>query len=135
MVEYRHTFSNALAEGLWRLYRHGASVNIKHLNLTRNQWDNFQKLRYWGLVEKSRENDGQRIGGEWRITAAGRAFVLGQTEIQRCVWTYRGERVRYEGATVQFRNFHEGYKKRPDYAREAKPRRGDPPEQQQETLF
>jgi len=68
MVKYLHVFNNALAVGLWRLYKSGKPINIKGLNLTRNQWDNFQKLRYWNLVEKYRDEDGKRLGGVWDIT-------------------------------------------------------------------
>lgn len=122
MVEYRHTFSAALAEGLFRLYRAGEAINIKQLGLTRNQWDNFQKLRYWDLVEKARDADGARIGGYWRITPTGASFVRGLSMVRRVVWTYRGERVRFDGDSVYFAQVHVGYKKRPDYAREAQPR-------------
>lgn len=125
MVEYRHTFNEALAEGLFRLYQAGTPVNLKTLELDRNQWDNFQKLRYWDLVEKFINDEGNRVGGTWLVTPHGKDFVEGHTTIQRNVFTYRGERVRYEGKTVFFKNNHPGqYKTRLEYADEAVPHDG-----------
>jgi hypothetical protein len=127
MVEYKHSFSNALAIGLWRLYLANADVNIKNLQLTRNQWDNFQKLRYWGLVAPAYRTAGTRLNGVWKITDLGKAFVEKATSIQKSVWTYRGQPVRFEGDTVFFLDVHDtAYAKRPDYAASAIPHRGNP---------
>ena len=71
MVEYKHGFSKPLATGLWRLYKAGGTVNLKDLNLTRNQWDNFQKLRYWDLVAPAYRETGLRMSGCWYITPVG----------------------------------------------------------------
>lgn len=121
MVEYKHSFSKALAVGLYKLYQSGATpINLKHLGLTRNQWDNFQKLRYWGLVAPSHRPDGSRLNGEWNITPVGIAFIEQGTSIKKSVWTYRGDPVRLEGDTCFFNSVHDAeYKKRPQYAAEA----------------
>ena len=120
MVEYKHSFSKALATGLWRLYQAGGQVNIKDLGLTRNQWDNFQKLRYWGLVAQSYRDGGTRMNGHWQITAAGTAFIEQGTGIQKSVWTYRGDTVRFEGSTVFFKDTHDlEYEQRESYAENA----------------
>lgn len=123
-VEYRHTFNLALASGLFKLYRRDdATSNLKYIGLTRNQWDNFQKMRYWGLVEKAGRDDGSRIGGVWRVTALGRRFIEAGEAIQRRVWTYRGNTVRFEGDHCFFLDFHApGYEQRPSYAANAQPR-------------
>lgn len=121
MVEYRHTMSKALATGLYRLGMIGKAVNIKSLGLTRNQWDNFQKLRYWDLVAKALREDGKHIGGAWGITERGREFLAGKITVARAVWTYRGERVRYDAQAVAFRDVADPYETRPEYARAAKP--------------
>lgn len=120
IVEYRHAFSESLAICLYKLYEANAVVNIKHLGLTRNQWDNFQKLRYWGLVVKATDEKGKRIGGYWSITLSGVAFIEEGTGITKSVWTYRGETVRFEGDTVFFKDKHlAGYTQREEYAEEA----------------
>jgi hypothetical protein len=75
-VEYKHTFSDALAVGLFKLYAAGGGpINLKDLALTRNQWDNFQKLRYWQLVGQSYRKDGTRMNGYWHITSVGKIFI------------------------------------------------------------
>lgn len=121
MVEYKHSFSKALAIGLYKLYQSGAvSINLKHLGLTRNQWDNFQKLRYWDLVNQTHRPDGTRLNGEWNITQLGINFIERGIGIRKSVWTYRGEPLRYEGDTCFFNSVHETeYKKREQYAKEA----------------
>lgn len=120
MVEYKHSFSKALATGLWRLYRAGGVVNIKDLGLTRNQWDNFQKLRYWGLVAPAFRESGVRMNGCWYITPLGLDFVERGAPIQKSVWTYRGNTVRFEGDTCFFNDTHEvEYEKKESYAANA----------------
>jgi len=125
-VEYRHGFSTALAFGLIRLYNAGAAVNLKNLGLTRNQWDNFQKLRYWGLSAQCKDEQGNRRAGYWVLTTKGKDFVEGRTTIQDHVWTYRGQTVRYDGSPISFPHGDltelAGYSQRQDYASEAEPR-------------
>ncbi len=122
MVEYKHSFSKAQAVGLGRLFNVGKPINIRLLDLTRNQWTNFQKLRYWGFVEKAKDDEGNRVGGVWQITAEGKAFVKGIVPTRKSVWTYRGKTVRTEGEFISFRDIHPGdYKQQGDYAREAEP--------------
>lgn len=122
MVEYRHSLSTALAVGLYRLYRHARPVNLKHLGLTRNQWDNFQKLRYWDLVRKAQRDDGKRIGGVWDITQRGVDFIERRVMVNGSVWTYRGERVRYEDELTSFESIHGPYRTRDEYARDSRAR-------------
>jgi hypothetical protein len=126
MVEYKHTFSKALAVGLSRLNFHGGGpINIKNLGLTRNQWDNFQKLRYWGLVAKATKEDGTRAGGEWVITQKGLDFIEKGIGISKSVWTYRGDTVRFEGDTCFYNDSHDPeYKQRHSYADSALPHQG-----------
>lgn len=118
MVEYRHSLSVGLVQGLIRLAESGAKgeKNLRDLHLTRTQWDNFQKLRYWGLVEKVGE---RRKGGVWRITRKGWDFLAFKCPIQRVVVTYRGEAQRFEGPLAFVHEIVEGYQYRGDYADEA----------------
>ena len=120
-VKYKHTFSKALAIGLYKLYQSGATaINLKNLGLTRNQWDNFQKLRYWGLVAQARRPDGTRLNGEWIVTPEGVEFIERGTGIKKSVWTYRGDVTEFEGDMCFFLDVHEAeYKKRTQYAAEA----------------
>jgi hypothetical protein len=88
--------------------------------------DNFQKLRYWGLVEKVHREDGTRVAGVWRVTREGYGFLAGG-RVYRAVWTYRGE---FECAddedgnrvwTVAARDVSPFYEQRPEYAKRARP--------------
>jgi len=117
IVEYKHTFNKALATGLCKLYESGGGpINLKDLSLTRNQWDNFQKLRYWGLVRKYYREDGTRADGVWEITEKGLEFIFG-ISVTKSVWTYRGEPVRFEGDTCYFSDLHDPvYERRESYA-------------------
>jgi hypothetical protein len=125
IVEYKHVFSTALAIGLHRLYMAGKPTNLRELILTRNQWDNFQKLRYWGLVEKFIDEDGNRRSGVWDVTPLGVDFIERNLQIPKHVWTYRGEFVRSEKGYVRFAETHPAdYVKRPQYAAEAEAHNG-----------
>jgi hypothetical protein len=123
MVEYKHSFSKALAIGLSRLhFTGGGPINLKNLGLTRNQWDNFQKLRYWGLVAKANREDGSRANGEWLLTQKGFDFIEKGIGIPKSVWTYRGEPIRFEGDTCFYLDAHEPrYKQKEHYVATATP--------------
>lgn len=120
MVEYKHGLSKALVEGLTRLANKGIRVNIKDLGLTRNQWDNFQKLRYWDLVEKANPNGNQK-GGWWMVTILGIQFLKHGIAIPKTVVTYRGSRIRFEGENVFVNQVVEGYMYRNDYIENSAP--------------
>ena len=120
MVEYRHTFNKGLANSLYELFAVGGGpVSLRSLRLTRIQWTNFQKLRYWGLVERT------KIDGEWKLTGKGYRFIVAGTSIQKWVWTYRGETVRFDGDTCFFTSVHEPkVEKKEDYVANATPHQG-----------
>jgi hypothetical protein len=129
MVEYRHRLNDPLVTSLARLRQAGGGpISLKALGLTRNQWDNFQKLRYFDLVRQVWV-DGSRKRGIWEITNSGRAFLDGRLAVHRSVWTYRGERVRWDGELVTVMAVAGGYQFREEWAEEAQPH---PP---RDTLF
>ena len=117
MVEYRHTFNKGLAHGLYELFAVGGGpISLRSLKLTRTQWTNFQKLRYWGLVSPTKED------GEWKLTTKGFDFITQGISLQKWVYTYRGETVRFEGGTCFFNEVHPPiYDKKPDYVATATP--------------
>jgi len=117
MMEYRHVMNSALATGLDRLRRVGGKANLKTLGLTRNQWDNFQKLRYWDFVRQV-EVEGVRKRGVWEITHLGREFLHGVPARKAC-FTYRGEFQRWDGSWTTVDDLLPGYRKRPEYAADA----------------
>lgn len=48
-------------------------------------FNNFQKLRYHGLITPARDNQDRRIKGRWLITRNGWAFLRGELDIPRYV--------------------------------------------------
>ena len=122
VVEYKHSFNQSLANSLYKLYLQHGAANTSKIGLTAIQWANFQKLKYWGLVQKAEKEDRTKIGGVWELTKTGIDFVEKGTSIQKHVWSYRGRAVNQEGNTVFFVDLHEAYmRKRPDYSGDAKP--------------
>jgi hypothetical protein len=116
--KHKHGLSGNLIEGLDRLYRHAGLkfANLRVLDMERVQWDNFQKLKYWGLVEQLKVKS-----GEWRVTPKGEAFLRGRLKVPSSVITYRGIFVEYEGDDIGPEDAVEEWKHRPEYAEDAVP--------------
>ena len=72
-----------MASSLSKLMKHGAA-KLADLSLTTNQFNNFQKMQHWGLIEKD-------FPSGWRITKAGIDFVKNKIEIPDWVQTYRNK--------------------------------------------
>lgn len=121
MVEYRHSLSSILVQVLEKLHQYGGAANLKELGLDRNEWDNFQKLRYWDLVDKLHMS-GKRVQGSWFITQRGKEFLLGNLKVNLVAITYRGKTVRFEGKEVIFSQILDGsYKQRREYEEDSIP--------------
>ena len=103
MVLYAHTLGRGVVNGLvkfaglgpgaHKLCDRGRLAN----GMTRNQADNFQKLRYFKLVEKAGQGE---HSGIWRITKLGWDFIAGDARSPRKVWTYRGDFDHFEDDLV-----------------------------------
>ncbi len=79
MVRYRHQLNEGLCLAMAEFFRRfqgnrGQVAEVK--GLSHNQLANWQKLRYWGLIEKANE-EGNEKGGWWRITGLGAEFLRG----------------------------------------------------------
>lgn len=128
VVEYKHGLSKGLVASLVTFAQRGDAMKLAEAGLTYPQRCNFQKLRYWELVEKVGDPAGK--GGTWRLTEQGKKFLSGAVGLPHQVWTYRGRVRRYEGAEVTIRDVFKGewrYTYRPEYAREAQPIAETPP--------
>ncbi len=122
VVEYKHGLSKGLVRTLYIIAKAeppGQPVAMADLKLTYSQRCNSQKLRYWYLIEKVGDPDGK--GGNWRVTHRGSEFLQGIVSVPQFVWTYHGEPLRYEGRYRYIEQVTDGWKWRPDYAREAIP--------------
>ncbi len=121
MVEYRHRMTRPLVEGLRKLRRSGGGpINLNEIGLTRNQWDNFQKLKYFGLVMPVM-HEGRRRAGVWCITQHGLNFLAGSATVTTHIWTYRGERVRTEGNPIFVWDVFGSYQLWEQWVNEAQP--------------
>lgn len=116
IVEYKHILNKGLVSALYELQRHKEPVPLTALAISRNQWTNFQKLRYWGLAEKEVRENGTGTG-QWFITSIGSSFIRGDLAVPMNAWTFRGETVRLDGNDVMFRDvFRNDYRRRKNYA-------------------
>jgi hypothetical protein len=122
-LQHRHS----LSVGLVRLLRIVAIqpdglLGASEFNNDHVAAANLQKLQYWGLIEKARDELRNRLVGTWRITDHGREFVRGAISIPKHVWTYRASSVEFEGPSLFIHQVVERqYKRREQYAAEAKP--------------
>lgn len=125
MVEYRHSLSKNIVSCLWVFLRRGGVIEFSKVNdeMTFNQKNNFQKLQYWGLIQKVRDETGARKGGFWAITSKGADFLMGQIKLRKSVWTYRNRTERYDGDCVSITDLGwEPYRRREDYVSDERPR-------------
>lgn len=102
--------SAKLVSGLKKLHGYSRPANLRLIGLTKTEYTNFQKLQYWGLVEKLNK------GGLWQVTARGREFVAGSVAVPKYVWTYRGKTVRQSGELIFVNNVSSVTRQREDYA-------------------
>jgi hypothetical protein len=118
MVEYTHMLNLPLLTALLKLYNAGhGEHHLRDLNLTYSERCNFQKLRYWGLVER-------REGGRWEMTMHGRFFARGEVRVPRAVQTYRAKTVRYSMLELHITEVTDGrWKQRIEWAEESVPHR------------
>ncbi len=96
-------------------------VHLKALGLDYSEQCNFQKLRYWGLVEMYFDPATRaRRSGWWQITEDGVEYLKDRLAVPVRVWTYLGDVVEYESPTTMISGVWEGYTVREDWAREAR---------------
>ena len=69
------------------------SVHLQtELALTKNQYNNFQKLRYHGLVAKCTDPETkERISGYWLLTKRGNEFLKDLIAVPHTVYTFRNK--------------------------------------------
>ena len=97
-LKHWHRISKGLAQTLIEfkkaVIKHNRNqIHIKDdMNLTKSQFNNFQKLRYHGLVAKYiHPNTKEHIGGYWLLTRRGNLFCKNAIEIPVKVQTYRNK--------------------------------------------
>jgi hypothetical protein len=114
-VEFRHGLSRQLGEILCQIYRFGKPFKVRDLCLNYSKASNFQKLRYWELVEHDAKTE------TWWLSKTGEDFVRCVTRLKKYAWTYRGEVVEHDGPEVLITDLVPDFNHRVDYARESRP--------------
>lgn len=64
----------------------------KECDLTKNEYNNFQKLRYFGLVKQVTE-PGKQQSGFWALTIKGAKFLKGEVSVPKTVIVSEGHTV------------------------------------------
>lgn len=90
-MPYRRSISKGMARALKTLYR----IEVSKINdgTAPNQFADFTKLRYWGLI---RQND----AGHWRITQNGIDFVDGCLKVAKYAIVVNNERTQFLGESI-----------------------------------
>ena len=121
IVVYPHTLSERLVDCMLKLYKKdNYASHLDDLGIDRKQNANFQKLRYFGLVEK------KGTAGYWGLTYLGVEFIAGKVKVASQVWSYRGDTVappEGKAKDIKYVNisdyFPKVYQKREDYNKNA----------------
>lgn len=119
MREYTFVLNEHLIKALKKLYDVGGDAHLKDLELEYNQRNNFQKLKFWGLVSQNKQKS-----GNWVVSDYGKEFIETNLSISKRVVTYRNTFKEYK-EPIDYVTFNElyyvpaqedkTYKKREDY--------------------
>lgn len=119
-VRYRFRLNKGLATALAELYRaslgsQGRPTQLGSLPISKAQYSNFPKLRYWDLAQSDAR-------GKWAITPNGVAFVEGRGFARPVAHTDRGCVVERTGEPVTINDFLPGYDWSKFYVSTAEPK-------------
>ena len=113
--EYKHKLSRQLGESLIQFFKYGGRAKLKDLHLNYSKRTNFQKLRYFGLVENDRKT------GIWTLTDKGEQFVRATIRVQEFVWTWNAQPLEAAGRGVLITELVPDYRHRIDWAIDSRP--------------
>ena len=129
---YSHNLNATLASALKKIvYAYYSEIPIyrrplnlqKDLDLTKNEYNNFQKLQYFGAVLK--------VSGGWFPTLYGIAFIFNNYRLPKKVKTLNGEVLPYSHEAWQGENYDivsltdvlpNGTNQRPEFTAQAAPK-------------
>ena len=95
MKEWEHRLTPGPSETLIKFARQVKStrkndVHVRQdIGLTASEYNNFQKLRYFGLVAKVRDDEDNHVSGHWLLTRRGGSFLRGAEGVHKSVRTFR----------------------------------------------
>ena len=88
ITEYKHSINKTLVECLARLNAMGGRARLDKMSLDNTHFNNFQKLRYFGLAIPTNDNY------EWQMTDRGVWFLQGRVQIHKSVITRNAQVIR-----------------------------------------
>ena len=112
MKQWWHTLTPGLVNNLIQMIKKvkEKKVNEIHLqqelNLSKTEYNNFQKLRYHGLIQKCTDKaTGLHKKGYWLITDRGGKFLRNQMLVPLKVLTFRNKVVDHSKEVVGIREY------------------------------
>ncbi len=108
MKEWHHTLSVGLVICLIKAIKFVKNRNInkfhlRDLELTQNEYNNFQKLRFHGLIAHADKDNIK--SGYWLITTRGGQFLRGEVSVPKRVKTYRNQVIGHDTELVHISKF------------------------------
>ncbi len=124
---HKHSLSGVLMRGFRKALDasdHFGGFQIAECGLNNSERQNLSKLKYWDIIQKQGDIDGK--GGLWRVTVKGLSFAEGMISMQKTAITYRDVVQGLAGDRVFIMDLTDGWKLRPDYARDSRPFMDEP---------
>ncbi len=108
MKEYWHSLSPGLVICLVKAIKFVKKNNLNKFKLTdlelsQNQFNNFQKLRFHGLIAHA-DHDNIK-SGQWLITNRGGQFLRGELSVPRKVKTFRNRVIGHDIEVVHISRY------------------------------
>jgi hypothetical protein len=75
----------------------------KEMQLSKSEYNNFQKLRFHALVAKVKKG-GRHTTGHWLLTQRGREFLYGRASVPARVKTFRNQVIEHDTNLVTIRD-------------------------------
>lgn len=89
--------------------------------MSHSGYDNYQKLRYFDLLEMSYNEAGEHMLGYWNLTTKGRLFLLGKGYCSPIAWVFEAERIRFEGEPIEISQVKKIVRVFQDWAADSRP--------------
>lgn len=106
LKEYWHKLTPLLVNGLVKMKQKIINKNENRihlqndLNLSKTEYNNFQKLRFHGLIAHYKDKNGKKENGYWLITKRGNEFLKGSLAIPSRVKTFRNHVIDHDDHLV-----------------------------------
>jgi hypothetical protein len=106
LKEYWHKLTPMLVNGLVKMKQKILNKNENRihlqddLSLSKTEYNNFQKLRFHGLIAHCKNEDGSRDSGYWLITKRGNDFLYGKIKVPARVKTFRNKVIDHDEKLV-----------------------------------